>query len=79
VDVLFHPEAEAELAALPEPERAALDHAFEKLEALGIRLPFPHQSDVQGAEGVRELRPRAVAAGGERSTGGAGMRWSSGP
>ncbi len=35
-----------------------MDHAFEKLEALGVRLPFPHQSDVQGAEGVRELRPR---------------------
>lgn len=35
-----------------------MDHAFEKLEALGIRLPFPHQSDVRGAEGIRELRPR---------------------
>ena len=34
-------------------------HAVEKLEALGPALPFPHQSNVQGADGLRELRPRA--------------------
>jgi hypothetical protein len=26
---------------------------------LGDTLPFPHQSAVRGAEGLRELRPRA--------------------
>jgi hypothetical protein len=59
VEVLFHPEAEAELASLPEQERAAMDHAVEKLDALGMRLPFPHQSDVRGAQNLRELRPRS--------------------
>lgn len=34
-------------------------NAIEKLKALGPALPFPHQSDVRGAEGLRELRPRA--------------------
>ena len=36
-----------------------MHHALEKLEALGSQLPFPHQSAVRGAPGVRELRPRA--------------------
>ena len=58
VEVLFHSDAEAELAALPEEERVAIDHAREKLEAMGARLPFPHQSDVRGAVSLRELRPR---------------------
>lgn len=58
--VVYHPDAEAELAQLPPTERTALAHAVEKLEALGPRLPFPHQSKVSGSEGsVRELRPRA--------------------
>jgi len=35
-----------------------MDHAFEKLEAPGARLPFPHQSHVRGVLGLRELRPR---------------------
>ena len=35
-------------------------HAFEKLEVVGSRLPFPHSSQVRGrAEGLRELRPRS--------------------
>lgn len=58
MEVLFHPKVEAELASLPESERAAMDHAFEKLEALEARLPYPHQSDVRGAKSLRELRPR---------------------
>jgi hypothetical protein len=33
-------------------------HAVEKLVAVGPALPFPHQSSVKGAEGLRELRPR---------------------
>jgi len=36
-----------------------MDHAVDKLEAFGPRLPFPHQSDVRDAPGLRELRPRA--------------------
>jgi hypothetical protein len=36
-----------------------MNHAVEKLIALGPQLPFPHQSSVRGAgEGLRELRPR---------------------
>ena len=56
--VVFHPEAEAELDALPLKERVAVMHAVEKLAAAGPALPFPHQSNVKGAEGLRELRPR---------------------
>lgn len=36
-----------------------MDHAVDKLEAFGPQLPFPHQSDVRDAPGLRELRPRA--------------------
>ena len=44
--VLIHPLAEPELAQLPGAEKAAMDHAMEKHEALGARLLFPHQSGV---------------------------------
>jgi hypothetical protein len=57
--VAFHQGAEAELTRLSVAERAAMHSALEKLEALGPRLPFPHQSAVKGARGLRELRPRA--------------------
>ncbi len=57
--VVFHPEAEAELDALPVKERVAVMHAVEKLAAVGPSLPFPHQSNVKGAERLRELRPRS--------------------
>ncbi len=57
--VLFHPDARAELDGLPSRERVALLHAVDTLIALGPTLPFPHQSSVQGAEDLRELRPRA--------------------
>ena len=42
-------------------ERAAIQHAREKLEALGPRLGAPHSSAVRGdaGAGLRELRPRA--------------------
>jgi len=36
-----------------------MTHAMEKLEALEPYLPYPHSSDVRGAGGMRELRPRA--------------------
>ena len=57
--VAYHPQAEAELARLIPAERVAVLHAVEKLAALGPALPFPHQSNIQGASGLRELRPRA--------------------
>jgi hypothetical protein len=53
------PEAEDELTALPEPERAAMVNADQKLRALGPQLGAPHTSAVLGIEGtLRELRPR---------------------
>ena len=51
-------EAEEELEALPLAEEVAVRTVLAKLEALGSRLPFPHQSAVRGAT-VRELRPRS--------------------
>lgn len=57
--VVFHPAAEKELAALSAADRAAVLHATEKLAALGPTLPHPHQSDLRGGGGLRELRPRA--------------------
>lgn len=48
------------MQALPAAERAAMQHAFEKLEVYGDQLPFPHSSRVKGAAApLRELRPRA--------------------
>jgi hypothetical protein len=52
------PDAEEELEALALNEEVALRTVMAKLEALGSRLPFPHQSAVRGAS-VRELRPRS--------------------
>jgi hypothetical protein len=56
--VQWHRDAEQELQGLPPDERVALLRAVQKLEALGPRLPFPHQSAVRAGEGLRELRPR---------------------
>lgn len=44
---------------MPKPERAALINADAKLAAFGPALGYPHTSAVRGAEGLRELRPRA--------------------
>jgi hypothetical protein len=44
---------------LPAKELVALSNAIEKLKAMGPNLPAPHQSNVEGAESLRELRPRA--------------------
>jgi len=57
--VVYLPEAEQERAALSKPERAALINADLKLGAYGPLLGYPHTSAVRGAEGLRELRPRA--------------------
>ncbi len=43
---------------MPDREQVALDRATAKLELFGPGLPFPHQSNVQGGEDLRELRPR---------------------
>ncbi|HTW40692.1 MAG TPA: hypothetical protein VMD79_00060 [Solirubrobacteraceae bacterium] len=61
-EVLWHPAADAERAAISdEAERVAIQHAREKLEAIGGRLGTPHSSAIKGEEGsgLRELRPRA--------------------
>lgn len=60
--VLWHAAADAERAAIADAaERAAIQHALEKLEAIGPRLGAPHSSAVKGQDGsgLRELRPRA--------------------
>jgi hypothetical protein len=59
--LLWHPEATAEREQINNAtDRVAIQHAGDKLVAAGPRLPFPHQSAVQGQEGkgMRELRPR---------------------
>src|SRR5680860_462495 len=58
MDVEMTPRAREELNDLPPAELEAMARAFEKLQALGPQLSFPHSSQVQGA-GLRELRPRA--------------------
>lgn len=58
VDVIVLPEADDERQSLPRAERLALDHAIEKLKALGDQLGYPHSSNVRGAQRLRELRPR---------------------
>lgn len=60
--VRWHPGAASERdASWPPEERVAMEHAVEKLKAVGPRLRHPHSSAVQGAagKGLRELRPRA--------------------
>lgn len=52
-------EAAQERSTMPARERVALDHATVKLEIFGPHLPHPHQSDVRGGSGLRELRLRA--------------------
>lgn len=61
-EVLWHPAADAERAAISDvAERVTIQHAQEKLEAIGPRLGTPHSSAIKGEDGsgLRELRPRA--------------------
>ncbi|MGH9132025.1 MAG: hypothetical protein ACRDWV_10235 [Acidimicrobiales bacterium] len=51
-------EAIAERETLVSRELAALINAEAKLAAFGPSLPYPHSSAVQGADRLRELRPR---------------------
>jgi hypothetical protein len=57
--VLFLDDAAGERKALPARDRAAVDHAVEKLQALGLSLGPPHCSAVKEWEDLRELRPQA--------------------
>lgn len=59
MDVRYHPEAEKEFDDLPTGERVSMAVVVEKLKELGDQLPFPHSSNVRGANKLRELRPRA--------------------
>ncbi|MET7707111.1 type II toxin-antitoxin system RelE/ParE family toxin [Micromonospora sp. NPDC005413] len=47
-----------ELQAIPAIEQAAIGHAVEKLECLGLNLGYPHSSNIRTADNLRELRPR---------------------
>ena len=58
MDLLLHPDAQEEWSQLSAAEYRAMANAFAKLAELGDQLGFPHTSNVQGAEYVRELRPR---------------------
>ena len=57
--VRYLDEAVQEREELVVQEKIALDRAVDKLSIFGPALPYPHQSDVRGAAGLRELRPRA--------------------
>lgn len=56
---MYLPGTATERDRLEARERAALYNAVRKLEALGPDLGYPHSSAVQGADRLRELRPRA--------------------
>jgi hypothetical protein len=58
-EVVYLPEAEDERADLLARDRVAVDNAVAKLKALGSALPYPHSSNVEGADDLRELRPQA--------------------
>jgi Phage derived protein Gp49-like (DUF891) len=58
-EVVYLPPAVDERAELPARDRAAVDNAVAKLEAMGPALPYPHSSNVEGWNDLRELRPQA--------------------
>lgn len=57
--VVYLPGAVAERDTLDARERSALYNAVRKLQVLGPELGYPHSSAIQGADRLRELRPRA--------------------
>jgi len=67
--VRFHPDAREEERKLPAREKLAMANAIDKLGALGPALPYPHSSDVRGADRLRELRPARAEADSGRCTG----------
>jgi len=56
--VVYLPEAEQERDDIPDREQAALYNAVVKLQNVGPSLGYPHTSNVEGADRLRELRPR---------------------
>jgi hypothetical protein len=60
VRVVWHPEAERDLKALPLQERAAILNVTGEIEAEGVIGGLPHSRKVQGAEDLRALRPRRM-------------------
>lgn len=58
-EVRFHSDAREERRKLSLQEREAMANAVEKLRVHGPVLPYPHSSDVRGADRLRELRPRS--------------------
>jgi len=58
-EVAYLPEAVDERAEFPARDRVAVDNAVAKLEAMGPALPYPHSSNVEGWNDLRELRPQA--------------------
>ena len=76
----FHRAAQQELDSIPAVEQAAVQHAREKLMALGDHLPYPHQSAVKGVARLRELRLAEATHPGDLSTHGlraASLSWPS--
>ena len=55
MELLLHREAQEEWSQLSTGEYRAMAN---KLRELGDQLGFPHTSNVEGAERLRELRPR---------------------
>lgn len=62
MEVRYHPQAELELLDLPVGEQIAMANVVDKLQSLGLRLQFPHQSAVREVRNLRELRPRSGAS-----------------
>lgn len=59
--VVYDPRATKEFAEAYRKDKGLavpIEHAIEKLVALGPKLPWPHSSNVEGDQtGLRELRP----------------------
>ena len=58
-EVSYLEAAADELDSVPPLDQVAIQHAVEKLEVSGVRLPAPHCAPVKGVDGSWwELRPR---------------------
>ena len=58
-NVFLLSDAEHELEQLSTSEEVAVRTVMAKLEAMGSKLGFPHQSAIRGVENLREMRPRS--------------------
>ncbi len=59
MDVRFHHAARPEFNAMPTAEQVAMRRVLELLRQEGDQLGAPYSSNVEGADRLRELRPRA--------------------